>query len=137
MGLGGDSKFNVKPGSASKPCPGWDIKTLDDNDEEYDIAGKPGKIVAKLPCPPGHMDGLWGNDGAYIEKYLSTPEGYYMSGDNGYFDEDGYLYIMARTDDLINVAGHRISTGRIEEVLSAHEAVAECAVVGQDSELKG
>lgn len=113
------------------------MRTLDDDNKEFDIPGKPGKIVMKLPCPPGHMDGLWGNDDAYVEKYLSTPEGYYSSGDNGYIDKDGYLFIMARTDDLINVAGHRISTGRIEEVLANHKKVAECAVVGQDDELKG
>jgi propionyl-CoA synthetase len=93
--------------------------------------------MVKLPCPPGHMDGLWGNDQAYVDKYLSSPEGYYMTGDAGYIDADGYLYIMTRTDDVINTAGHRISTGRIEEVLSEHPAVAECAVVGKEDSLKG
>ncbi len=83
------------------------------------------------------MDGLWGNDQAYVDKYLSSPEGYYMTGDAGYIDADGYLYIMTRTDDVINTAGHRISTGRIEEVLSEHPAVAECAVVGKEDSLKG
>lgn len=83
------------------------------------------------------MDGMWGSDQAYVEKYLSTPEGYYMTGDAGYFDKEGYLYIMTRTDDVINTAGHRISTGRIEEVLSEHRYVAECAVVGKEDQLKG
>ena len=93
--------------------------------------------MVKLPTPPGHMDGLWGNDQAYIEKYLSSPEGWYLTGDNGYIDEDNYLYIMTRTDDVINVAGHRISTGRIEEVLNGHESVAECAVIGREESIKG
>jgi propionyl-CoA synthetase len=110
---------------------------MDETDTVYDIPNKVGKIMIELPCPPGHMDGLWQNDQAYTDKYLSSPAGYYMSGDAGYYDEDGYLYVMTRTDDVINVAGHRISTGRIEEVLSAHEAVAECAVVGREDTLKG
>jgi len=83
------------------------------------------------------MDGLWGNDKAYIEKYLTEEPGYYQTGDNGYLDEDNYLYIMARTDDLINVAGHRISTGRLEEVLNNHPSVSESAVIGKDDALKG
>ena len=83
------------------------------------------------------MDGLWGHDDKYIDKYLSTPEGWYLTGDNGYYDADGYLYIMTRTDDVINVAGHRISTGRIEEVLASNSNVAECGVVGRDDSLKG
>ena len=83
------------------------------------------------------MDGLWGNDQAYVEKYLQSPEGYYLTGDAGYIDKDGYVYIMARTDDVINTAGHRISTGRIEEVLAEHPFVAENAVVGKDDSLKG
>lgn len=110
---------------------------MDDDDNIIDAPEKPGKIVVKLPCPPGHMDGLWGNDQAYVEKYLQSPEGYYLTGDAGYLDKDGYVYIMARTDDVINTAGHRISTGRIEEVVMEHQDVAECAVVGRDDTLKG
>ena len=110
---------------------------MDDDDNVIDTPEKPGKIVVKLPCPPGHMDGLWGNDHAYVEKYLQSPEGYYLTGDAGYLDKDGYVYIMARTDDVINTAGHRISTGRIEEVVMEHQDVAECAVVGRDDTLKG
>ena len=110
---------------------------MDDDDNVIDTPEKPGKIVVKLPCPPGHMDGLWGNDQAYVEKYLQSPEGYYLTGDAGYLDKDGYVYIMARTDDVINTAGHRISTGRIEEVVMEHQDVAECAVVGRDDTLKG
>ena len=110
---------------------------MDDDDNIVNTPEKPGKIVVKLPCPPGHMDGLWGNDQAYVEKYLQSPEGYYLTGDAGYLDADGYVYIMARTDDVINTAGHRISTGRIEEVLMEHPDIAECAVVGRDDSLKG
>lgn len=83
------------------------------------------------------MDGLWGNDQAYVEKYLSDPEGFYQTGDGGYFDKDGYLFIMTRTDDVMNVAGHRLSAGRIEEVLTEHDDVAECAVIGKEDALKG
>lgn len=110
---------------------------MDDEDNLVTEPSKAGKIVVKLPCPPGHMDGLWGNDQAYVEKYLSSPEGYYLTGDAGYLDEDGYVFIMARTDDVINTAGHRISTGRIEEVLAEHPDVAENAVVGREDPLKG
>jgi propionyl-CoA synthetase len=129
--------FPTKLGSATKPCPGWDVKIMDDDDNLVDEPEKPGKIMVKLPCPPGHMDGLWGNDQAYVEKYLSNPKGYYLTGDAGYIDKDGYVYIMTRTDDVINTAGHRISTGRIEEVLAEHPNVAENAVVGKDDPLKG
>ena len=103
------------------------------NDENSIVkkAEEIGKIMVKLPCPPGHMDGLWKADEAYVDKYLKSPEGYYLTGDAGYFDEDGYLYVMTRTDDVINTAGHRISTGRIEEVLLENHHVAECAVVGK------
>lgn len=129
--------FPTKPGSATKPCPGWDVQVMDDDDNIMKEPNKVGKVMIKLPCPPGHMDGLWGNDEAYIDKYLSLVDGWYTTGDAGYYDEDGYLYIMTRTDDVINVAGHRISTGRIEEVLLAHESVAECAVIGRDEKIKG
>lgn len=83
------------------------------------------------------MDGLWGNDQAYVDKYLSSPEGWYLTGDAGQVDEEGYLYVLTRTDDVINTAGHRISTGRIEEVLTDMKSIAECAVVGKEDKLKG
>lgn len=129
--------FPLKLGSATKPVPGWDVRIMDDDDNLISTPDTIGKIMVKLPCPPGHMDGLWGNDQAYIEKYLQSPEGYYLTGDAGYIDKDGYAYIMTRTDDVINTAGHRISTGRIEEVLAEHPLVAESAVVGRDDRLKG
>jgi len=129
--------FPTKPGSATKPCPGWDIKIMNHDDQVIDEPNKEGKIVVRLPCPPGHMDGLWGNDQAYVEKYLSAPEGWYLTGDAGVMDQDGYLYVLTRTDDVINTAGHRISTGRIEEVLSDMKGIAECAVVGKEDKLKG
>ena len=91
----------------------------------------------KLPLPPSCLPTIWGADQAFIEKYLTTFPGYYETGDAGYKDEDGYLYIMARTDDVINVAGHRLSTGQLEEVLAEHPDVAECAVIGVADELKG
>jgi len=131
------TSFPVKLGSATKPCPGWDVRIMDDEDNLVSEPEKPGKIMVKLPCPPGHMDGLWGNDQAYVEKYLSNPEGYYLTGDAGFIDKDGYVFIMNRTDDVINTAGHRISTGRLEEVIMEHSNVAECAVIGKDDPLKG
>jgi propionyl-CoA synthetase len=91
----------------------------------------------KLPLPPGTLPTLWGDDDRYVASYLKAFPGYYLTGDGGYFDEDGYLYVMGRTDDVINVAGHRLSTGSIEAVLAAHPAVAECAVIGVADEIKG
>jgi len=131
------TSFPVKLGSATKPCPGWDVRVMDDEDNLLNEPEKAGKIMVKLPCPPGHMDGLWGNDQAYVEKYLSSPEGYYLTGDAGFIDKDGYIFIMNRIDDVINTAGHRISTGRLEEVIMEHPNVAECAVIGRDDPLKG
>ena len=100
-------------------------------------AGELGSIAIKLPLPPSCLTTIWGADDAFVEKYLSTYKGYYESGDAGYCDEDGYLYIMARTDDVINVAGHRLSTGQLEEVLADHPDVAECAVIGVADQIKG
>jgi len=100
-------------------------------------AGQTGAIVIRLPLPPGCFPTLWGNDDAYVEKYLAEYPGYYQTGDAGYIDEDGYLYVMSRTDDVINVAGHRLSTGAIEEVLGGHADVAECACFGVADALKG
>jgi len=126
----------VKPGSCGKAVPGYDVRVLDDEGKEV-AADKIGNIVIKLPLPPGCFPTLWNNDAAYVESYLGAYPGYYKTADAGYKDEDGYLWIMSRTDDIINVAGHRLSTGALEEVLAAHAAVAECAVIGVADELKG
>lgn len=100
-------------------------------------AGSEGNLCLKLPLPPGCLPTLWGNDERYISSYLSAFDGYYATGDSGYVDEDGYVYVMGRTDDVINVSGHRLSTGAMEQVLAAHPAVAECAVIGIADPLKG
>ena len=126
----------VKPGSCGKAVPGYDVRVLDDSGLEVP-AGQLGNIVIKLPLPPGCLPTLWNNDAGCSESYLSTYPGYYKTADAGYKDEDGYLWIMSRTDDIINVAGHRLSTGALEEVLAAHADVAECAVVGVADALKG
>jgi propionyl-CoA synthetase len=126
----------IKPGSATKPVPGWDVRILDEAGERLS-AGKEGAIALKLPLPPGSLPTLWGDDERYVESYLSRYPGYYLTGDSGYLDEDGYLFVMGRTDDVINVAGHRLSTGSMEAVLAAHPAVAECAVIGVADQLKG
>jgi len=126
----------VKPGSSTKPVPGWDVRILGQDGEELP-AGREGAITIKLPLPPGSLPTLWGDDARYIEAYLSRYDGYYLTGDSGYVDEDGYLFVMGRTDDVINVAGHRLSTGSIEAVLASHPAVAECAVIGVKDALKG
>jgi propionyl-CoA synthetase len=126
----------VKPGSPSVAMPGFEIDILDDNGEVLP-AGELGSIAIKLPLPPSCLPTIWGADQVFIDKYLTTFPGYYESGDAGYCDADGYLYIMARTDDVINVAGHRLSTGQLEEVLADHPDIAECAVIGVADQLKG
>ncbi len=126
----------VKPGSATKPVPGWDVRILDQAGGPLP-AGQEGAIAIKLPLPPGALPTLWQDDDRYREAYLSRYEGYYLTGDSGYVDEDGYLFVMGRTDDVINVAGHRLSTGSMEAVLASHQAVAECAVIGVKDQLKG
>jgi len=126
----------VKPGSPTVAMPGYDVRVLDDNGNEV-AAGDMGNIVIKLPLPPACLPTLWGNEQRFIDAYLSRYPGYYLSGDAGYKDEDGYLWIMSRTDDVINVAGHRLSTGQMEEVLAGHPDVAECAVIGVADALKG
>ncbi|MCH9780526.1 MAG: AMP-binding protein [Alphaproteobacteria bacterium] len=126
----------IKYGSPTKPVPGWDIAVLDDAGKALP-AGEMGEIAVRLPMPPGALPGLWRADDRFHKTYLETFPGYYRSGDAGYLDDDGYLYVMARTDDVINVAGHRLSTGAMEEVLGGHPAVAESAVVGIDDALKG
>ena len=126
----------VKPGSCGKPVPGFDIRVLDGNGLEMP-PGEIGNVVIKLPLPPGCLPTLWQNNSGFMRSYLSTYQGYYTTADAGFVDEDGYLWIMSRTDDIINVAGHRLSTGGIEEVLASHPDVAECAVVGVADSLKG
>ena len=128
--------FEVKPGSPTKPAPGWELAVLG-NDGHPVKAGEIGAIVVKLPLPPGTLPTLWQNDERYQESYLQEFPGYYETADAGYIDEDGYVYVMARTDDIINVAGHRLSTGGMEEVIASHPDVAECAVMGVADSLKG
>jgi propionyl-CoA synthetase len=125
-----------KMGSATWPMPGYLLSILDDEGLPV-AAGVQGNIAIRLPLPPGCLTGIWGNAARYREGYLNTFPGFYLSGDAGYIDKDGYVFVMGRTDDIINVAGHRLSTGEMEEVLGAHPAVAECAVIGIPDELKG
>ena len=126
----------VKIGSPTVAMPGYDVQILDDGGHPV-AAGELGAIAVKLPLPPGTLPTLWNAEERFIRSYLSTFPGYYETGDAGMIDEDGYLYIMARTDDVINVAGHRLSTGAMEEVLAAHPDIAECAVIGVTDQLKG
>lgn len=126
----------VKYGSSSVPMPGYDVQVLDDGGHQVP-AGTLGAIAIKLPLPPGCLPTLWNADQRYIDSYMKTFPGYYDTSDAGIIDEDGYIHIMARTDDVINVAGHRLSTGGMEEVLAGHPDVAECAVIGVADELKG
>ncbi len=129
-------RFKVKPGSPTKAAPGWDLAVLG-SDGHPIKPGEIGALVAKLPLPPGTLPTLWQNDQRYIDSYLKEFPGYYETSDAGYIDEDGYVYVMARTDDIINVAGHRLSTGAMEEVIAGHPDVAECAVMGVADDLKG
>jgi propionyl-CoA synthetase len=126
----------IKPGSASRAVPGYDVRILDEAGSEA-APNQTGSIAIKLPLPPACLLTLWNNDQGYRDTYLSRYPGYYLTGDAGFKDEDGYLSIMSRIDDIINVAGHRLSTGAMEEVLAAHPDVAECAVIGVKDELKG
>ncbi len=126
----------VKVGSPSVAMPGYDVQILDETGRELP-AGELGAIAIRLPLPPGTLPTLWNAEERFRKSYLNAFPGYYETGDAGYKDEDGYLYIMARTDDVINVAGHRLSTGAMEEVLASHPDVAECAVIGVGDELKG
>ncbi|MEP3247289.1 MAG: propionyl-CoA synthetase [Sneathiella sp.] len=128
----------VKLGSPTLPVAGYDIQIIDEEDPSVQMpAGEIGVIAVKLPLPPGTLPTLWHNDEGFLKSYMSDIPGYYKTGDAGYVDEDGYLFIMARTDDIINVAGHRLSTGGMEEVLAGHKDVAECAVIGAKDTLKG
>ncbi|QTX04417.1 AMP-binding protein [Agromyces archimandritae] len=133
LGLGA---LPAKPGSATVPMPGYRIAVLDAAGREVP-AGTEGNIAIELPLPPGTLTDIWGGGGRFADAYLSTFPGYYATGDSGRLDDDGYLSVMGRTDDVINVAGHRLSTGALEEVLAKHDAVAECAVIGVKDELKG
>jgi propionyl-CoA synthetase len=126
----------IKPGSCTRPMPGYDVRVFDDHGEEVPT-GVTGNIVVRLPLPPGCLTTLWNNDRDYVKTYLSEYPGFYCTGDAGFIDEDKYLWIMGRTDDIINTAGHRLSTGAIEEVLSSHPDVAECAVTGVADDVKG
>jgi propionyl-CoA synthetase len=126
----------IKPGSPSVPMPGWDVRVLGAHGRDVP-AGEDGAIAIRLPLPPGSLPTLWRDDDRYVESYLSAYPGHYLTGDGGRLDADGYVYVMGRTDDVINVAGHRLSTGTMEEVIAAHPAVAECAVIGVHDELKG
>jgi propionyl-CoA synthetase len=132
----GIEHFSVKAGSPTKPVPGYDVKILDDKGKEL-AAGEEGNIVVKLPLPPGTLATLWRNEERFVKSYMETFSGYYETSDGGYIDEDGYVYVMGRIDDVINIAGHRLSTGAMEEVVSTHQDVAECAVIGTDDQLKG
>jgi propionyl-CoA synthetase len=129
--------YPVKEGSPTKPAPGWNLAVLDPETREPVKAGDIGALVVKLPLPPGALPTLWNNDQRFIESYLAEFPGYYKTADAGFIDAEGYAYVMTRTDDIINVAGHRLSTGAMEEVLSDHPDVAECAVLGVDDALKG
>ncbi len=126
----------TRAGSPTMPVPGFDVRIVDKAGAELP-PGTTGEIVVKLPLPPGCLATLWGDDQRFVDSYLSTYPGYYRTSDGGFRDADGYLYVMGRTDDVINVAGHRLSTGEMEEVLASHPDVAECAVIGVRDTLKG
>ena len=132
----GIEQLPVKPGSPTAPVPGWRIEVLAPDCTPV-APGEIGAISIRVPLPPGALPTLWQNDERFVESYFSAYPGYYQTGDAGIIDEDGYLHIMSRTDDIINVAGHRLSTGGMEQVLAAHPDVAECAVIGAADSLKG
>ncbi|GLP94736.1 propionyl-CoA synthetase [Paraferrimonas sedimenticola] len=132
----GSDPMPVKAGSPCLAIPGYQVSVVDESGEPVEPNAQ-GAVVIKLPLPPGTLTGLWGNPERFYQGYMARYPGYYLSGDAGYMDEDGYLYIMSRLDDIINVAGHRLSTGRFEEVLCSHPAVAEAAVIGVHDNLKG
>ncbi|MZD10661.1 AMP-binding protein [Streptomyces sp. SID5785] len=126
----------VRPGSPTRALPGWDVRVLDASGRPA-APGEDGALVVRLPMPPGALTTLWQDDDRFVASYLSAYDGYYLTGDGGHIDEDGYVFVMGRTDDVINVAGHRLSTGGMEEVLASHPDVAECAVIGVADALKG
>jgi len=128
--------FPTLPGSVTKSIPGYEVKVFDESNKECppNILGK---VVIKMPLPPAFMLTLWGNEQAFAEKYLADTPGYYTTGDAGIMDENGYVQIMTRVDDVINTAGHRISTGRLEEVVNDHNSVVESAVIGYNHVVRG
>ena len=132
----GIEEMAVKPGSPTLPAPGYDVRVVNDDGKELPAGGE-GNIVIKLPLPPGTLASLWRNEERFISSYMKTFPGYYETSDGGYIDEDGYVFVMGRMDDVINIAGHRLSTGAMEEVISTHPDIAECAVIGTDDQLKG
>lgn len=132
----GIEMMETKPGSATVPSPGYNVQVVDMEGSQVP-AGEQGQIAVKLPLPPGCMTTVWGDDTRFRKTYLEPIEGFYSSGDGGYIDDDGYVFVMGRTDDVINVAGHRLSTGEMEEVVASHPAIAECCVVGAHDEMKG
>jgi propionyl-CoA synthetase len=134
--LRGLEPMPIKPGSPTVAVPGYDVRVLDPSGQEVP-RGTEGAICLKLPLPPGTLPTLWGDDERFVASYLSAFDGYYLTGDGGYVDDDGYLFVMGRTDDVINVAGHRLSTGSMEAVVAGHPAVAECCVIGVQDDLKG
>lgn len=134
--LQGVEPMPIKLGSSTMPTPGFNVQILDEAGQQVKN-GEQGYIALKLPLPPACLATVWGNVDKFKESYLSTFEGYYASGDGGYIDQDGYVFVMGRVDDVINVAGHRLSTGEMEEIIGSHAVVAECAVVGRDDDLKG
>ncbi|HET6626157.1 MAG TPA: propionyl-CoA synthetase [Nocardioidaceae bacterium] len=134
--LRGLEPMKIKPGSPTVPVPGYDVHVLNEKGSPVG-PGEEGAICLRLPLPPGTLPTLWGDDERYVSSYLAAFDGYYLSGDGGYLDEDGYLFVMGRTDDVINVAGHRLSTGSMEAVIAQHPAVAECAVIGAADAMKG
>ncbi len=134
--LRGLDPMEIKPGSPTVPVPGYQVEVLGEDGKPVG-PGEEGAICLKLPLPPGTLTTLWNDDERFVSSYLSAFEGYYLSGDGGYLDDDGYLFVMGRTDDVINVAGHRLSTGSMEAVIGTHQAVAECAVIGVADQMKG
>jgi propionyl-CoA synthetase len=134
--LRGFDPMPIKPGSPSSPVPGFDVRVLGDDGHEV-AANESGAICIRLPLPPGALPTLWNDDERFVASYLSTFPDYYLTGDGGHVDADGYLYVMGRTDDVLNVAGHRLSTGAIEAALLLHPTVAECAVIGVADQIKG
>ncbi len=132
----GIEELEVKAGSPTRPVPGYDVRILDNEGKELP-AGEEGNIAIKLPLPPGTLATLWRNEERFISSYMSAFPGYYETSDGGFIDQDGYVFVMGRIDDVINIAGHRLSTGAMEEVIATHPDVAECAVIGTDDQLKG
>ena len=134
--MGEEEPFEVKPGSATKPVSGYNVQVLRQDGSQCK-PNEEGYVAIKLPLPPGTLPNLWGDTERFYHGYMKTFDGYYFSGDGGYIDDDGYVFITGRVDDIINVAGHRLSTAEMEEVVAKHPDVAECCVVGIEDDLKG